>query len=154
MLISEIIERLEELRSEYFHFSRNFKELENQYSGNDMAFLSDEWRDHINDLTDFRDENNNYYSFLSFTEGDQEEINLATKALQDPEIAKAYQENFELYVTDTRTHEEAVLYVEKGYEVIRKINEIASENRLSDIGFQTEIFLGLDTVHYESSRCW
>ena len=157
MLISEVIEQLEELRSEYKYIASNFKTVENKYSYNEEGFLSDGWWDTIHELTTFRDEDGDWYSFLTFvkSESDSKDIIKAQRVLDShPVILQEFNDNLETYISESLTVAEAATLIEKGFSVIRKVNDICSEHNLGRIGFESDIFLGLDSVHYESSRCW
>ena len=154
MLISEIIEELQDLRSEYAHIASQFNEVENDYSSRTLPFLSDEWSDFVYDKTSIQLENGDWVSPYSYDEDDEEEVKQVEAIRQNPELFAEYEENFKTYISSKLTEEEADKLVKKAIKVINKVSDLAREHGLGDIGFESDIFLGLDSVHYESSRCW
>jgi histone deacetylase complex regulatory component SIN3 len=157
MLISDIIDQLQELRAEIRHLAKDFKINELDYSGCDAVPFSDAWYDYIQDNTGFVNTDTEYYSFFTFIANEEDELAELEKAkeyLKDPEILSEFQENFETYISDVLTVEQAVENTKRAWALQRQITGLASEHNLPSIGFETDLFLGFDYVYYESSRCW
>lgn len=157
MLISEIIDKLQELRSEIKFLAKDFKVNELDYSGSDVVPFSDTWYYYVQDNTGFVNTDSEYYSFSTFIAEDEDELvelEKAKKYLEDPEVLAEFKENFETYISEVLTVEQAVKNTKKAWELQRQVTDLASEYNLTAIGFETDLFLGFDSVHYESSRCW
>ena len=157
MLISEIIDKLQELRSEIKSLASGFKVNELDYSGCDAVPFSDTWFDYVQENTNFVNTDTEYYSFLTFVtmnEDDEEELAKAKEYLNDPEILEKFKESFKTYVSETLSADQAAEYTSRAWNLQRQITDLASEHDLPSIGFETDLFLGFDSVYYESSRCW
>ena len=157
MLISEIIEKLQELRSEIKFLVKDFVVTELDYSGLDAVPLSDAWYYHIQDKTEFVNTDKEYYSFTTFITENEDDVAVLEKAkkyLEDPETLATFQDSFETYISKELTIEQAVTNIQKAWEAQKQIEELASEYDLASIGFNIDLFLGFDSVYYESSRCW
>lgn len=157
MLISDIIDKLEELRAEIKFLAKDFVVNELDYSGCDAVPFSDTWYDYVQDNTGFVNTDTEYYSFFTFIAKEEDELaelEKAKKYLEDSEILAEFKENFETYVSEVLTVEQAVEYTQKAWDIQRQITDLASEHNLASIGFETDLFLGFDSVYYESSRCW
>ena len=157
MLISEIIDKLQELRAEIKFLAKDFVINELDYSGCDAVPFSDTWYDYVQDNTGFVNTDTEYYSFFTFIAEEEDELaelEKAKKYLEDPEILAEFKENFETYISEVLTVEQAVEKIRKAWAIQRQIADLASEYNLTAIGFETDLFLGFDSVHYESSRCW
>ena len=87
MLVSEVIEQLEELRAEIKYLAKDFKVNELDYSGCDAVPFSDTWYDYVQDNTGFVNTDTEYYSFFTFITENEDE-------LADLEKAKKYCDNF------------------------------------------------------------
>lgn len=153
MLISQIIEKLEILKAQFQKAVEPFLIIEN--SGGYVVYpLSDNWYDVLHDKTSFYYEGD-YYSFLNFIPGfvNSFEQTKAEEALKDPEIGKKYECDFEEYISDCITQEEALVRINAGKNIISEVKSISEEYQLEKINFDINVFLGLDEIYYESSRC-
>ena len=153
MLISHIIEDLQELRSELRSLTQHFITFQNEYTDEEVPIFSELWREMLWEHLSFQDDSGNWYGLFTFVE-DEDDIPQATIALQNPDVLANYVEMFKTYVSTEKTQEEVVALLKQSDEIISKINNIASEYKLGVLGFESDLFLGFDRVHYESSRCW
>lgn len=149
MNISEILEALEKLQSEHAKITVKYKDLD-LYDREIPAF-AEYWYEHVADF------------FLPFV-GFEETIPLYEVLDKD---------NYEEYVLDedSEEHQEVIeefrravpspITIQEFIEDLRasskieiEIEKISSENQLHRLNFDKDVFLGFDSLYYESSRCW
>lgn len=150
MLVAEIIDQLQELKGEYIHLSRSFKEMYGDWGTEN--FLSDSWFDSVHSHTSFKTPNGEWYSLLTFTV-DDEDKELATQYLKDnPAIEETFLQALDK-ISD-QSFEVIIESIIKGQKILEDVSQALHKSGLSQVGMTTDGYLELEKVYYESSRCW
>lgn len=153
MLISEILSKLQELRSQFYTLQRKYKKISNDYA--DLVVFSEAWDEFVFDVTAFEISQKpyEYGSFNYLLEPSREQDRMLQFMKDNPEVDARFRKDI-LHRTGAESLEELVADHLKATEIYKQINELASEHSLHQISFEVDLFLGLETAYYESSRCW
>lgn len=152
MLISEILSKLQELRSQFYTLQRKYKKIPTDYA--DLEVFSEAWDDFVCDVTAFEISKEPYeYGSLNYLLKPSKEQDLMLQFMKDnPEVDTQFRKDI-LHRTGAESLEEFVADHLRATEIYKQINKLASEHSLHQISFEVDLFLGLETVYYESSRC-
>lgn len=151
MLVSDIIDKLQELKSDYLHLSRSFKDRYGHWGLE--RFLSDNWFESVSEHTSFKVTDGDWYSLFTFVDGDEQDKEIAMQYLKDnPNV----EENFYLALDNVsdKSFEEIIALIKQGQKILEDVGNALHSSGLTQVGMTTDGYLELEAVYYESSRCW
>ena len=155
MLVSELLEKLENIKCEAQKLSDKYKNVE--YIGLEYKSLEDSWFMYVTkevlEWVQFKGEAISVYDLYLKFDADVD-INWYDESILKPSFEKGLKQIIKYpncYPTDLK---ELFEDYDKYTTLYNEAYELVQDNNLYKLGFDLNVFFGKDTVYYESSRCW